>query len=88
MGGKKKQPLTDLPRKDHQKLHKEMNDHLRKQTDAAGNHMRPQRGNPGKLIRRTFSRSERLKALADFYRANKSLFPQAVRDFFKQHPNL
>ena len=53
-----------------------------------GNHMLPQRGNSGSRIRNNFARSERLNALADFYRQNANKNPEAALDFFKQHPTL
>lgn len=61
---------------------------MRKQENADGDHMRPQRGNSGETIRRNFSRKDRLKALADFYRQNAHKYPDSARDFFKHHPNL
>jgi hypothetical protein len=65
-----------------------LNDFLRKRKDEKGNHMRPQRGNSGRRIRRNFKPEERLNALADFYRQNADKYPEAARDFFKQHPDL
>ena len=88
MGGDPKQPLTDLPAGTHRGLHKDMNDFLRQRQDAFGNHMRPQRGNPGAKVRQNFSRQERLEALRDFYKQFGDKYPDAARDFFKQHPNL
>lgn len=48
LGGETKQPLTPMSKTRHQKLHKELNEFLRQQTDEDGRHMRPQRGNSGK----------------------------------------
>jgi RHS repeat-associated protein len=85
LGGDPKQPLTDLPESVHTELHSDMNDYLRQQTNEAGDHMRPQKGNPGSEIRSNFTREERLSALANFYKEN---YPQAAQDFFKQHPEF
>ena len=88
MGGDSKQSLTDLPAGTHKALHKDMNDFLRQREDEFGNHMQPQRGNPGAKIRQNFSPQERLEALRDFYKQFGDKYPGAARDFFKQHPNL
>ena len=88
MGGDPKQSLTDIPVPRHQRLHKDLNHFLRGKTDAAGNHMRPQPGNSGAKIRGNFTREERLDALAQFYKRNRSKYRDAARDFFKQHPHL
>jgi RHS repeat-associated protein len=88
MGGLKNQRLTRMRALRHQKLHKEMNAFLRQQTDGFGNHMRPQRGNSGQRIRLNFDRQQRLDALSRFYRTKRYKYPRAVRDFYKQHPNL
>jgi RHS repeat-associated protein len=88
MCGKDNQSLTGLPESIHKQLHKDMNDFLSQRQDTMGDHMRPQRGNSGARIRGNFTRQERLEALRDFYRQNASKYPQAARDFFKQHPNL
>ena len=50
MGGNPKQPLTDVLIPDHKGLHRDLNDFLAGKTDAAGNHMRPQRGNSGRTL--------------------------------------
>lgn len=91
MGGAAKQKLTDIAADLHRQLHKEMNDFLVTQTKKIGEklvHMRPQRGNSGAAIRDAFTRSERLSALADFYRTTGSKYTQVVSDFFSQHPGL
>ncbi|REJ90922.1 MAG: hypothetical protein DWQ35_15675 [Planctomycetota bacterium] len=88
MDGDPKQPTTTMPETDHKQLHKDLNDHLRTKTDGAGNHMRPQRGNPGSKIRDNFSRQELLEATAEFYKNNIDKYPDAACDFFKQHPHL
>lgn len=88
LGGNPKQPLTILSASTHRSLHKDMNDFLRKQVDALGNHMRPQRGNSGAVIRGNFSPQARLDALANFYKQFGSKYQSAAADFFKQHPHL
>jgi len=88
MGGDKKQPLTKMTVPRHKQLHKDLNDFLRQKTDSVGNHMRPQRGNSGKKIRRSFSPRERLNTIAEFYKEFRLKYPDAARDFFKQHPHL
>lgn len=88
LGGDRKQPTTTMFPYDHADLHREMNQFLRQKYDARGNHMCPQRGNPGRKIRRNFSRNERLAAEAEFYREFGWKYPDAARDFFAQHPQL
>ncbi len=88
MGGDPKQPLTDIPVPDHQALHKDLNDFLHGKTDAAGNHMRPQRGNSAADIQQNFTQQERLDAITEFYKKFRATYPDAARDFFKQHPHL
>jgi hypothetical protein len=48
----------------------------------------PKRGNPGVRIRDNFTREERLKALAEFYKGPGSNYTDAAADFFSQHPEL
>ena len=92
MGGARNQRTTPLPMGTHRgpgrSLHNELNQFLGGRTDAAGNNMRPQRGNPGARIRENFTRQERLNALADFYKQFGDRYPDAARDFFNQHPHL
>ncbi len=86
LGGDPKQPLTRVPERTHQKLHRDMNDFLRNRKDSFGNDMAPRRGNSGQRIRQNFSRQERIDALRDFYNQNTNRYPGAARDFFNQHP--
>lgn len=88
LGGNPKQPLTKLEIPDHKELHRDLNEFLAVKTDEFGNHMRPQRGNPGAKIRRNFTRAERLAAEAEFYKKYGDKYPSAACDFFKQHPSL
>ena len=88
LGGDPKQKTTTVTEPGHKQLHKDLNDHLRTKTDAAGNHMRPQRGNSGAKIRDNFTRQERLEATAEFYKNNLDKYPDSARDFFRQHPGL
>ncbi|MGB3410168.1 MAG: hypothetical protein WBA45_03135 [Microthrixaceae bacterium] len=88
MGGAPKQPLTKLTDVEHKALHKDLNDFLRQQTDDFGRHMRPQRGNSGQIIRRNFTRDERLDALARFYSGPGAKYADAAEEFFTQHPGL
>jgi hypothetical protein len=46
--------------------------------------MRPTCINPGREIRNDFDLSERLQALADFYRGPGARFVDAAADFFAQ----
>jgi len=87
LGGARGQKLTRMLKSDHYSLHADLNRHLVTIVDDFGNHMRPQRGNPGALIRDNFSRDEMLRALADFYRRHLSKYPEAALDFFAQHPD-
>jgi hypothetical protein len=51
--------------------------------------MMPKKGNSGLIIQRNFTRTDRLQALADFYKSpTGSIYKGAARDFFKQHPHL
>lgn len=88
MGGDKKQPTTTINNRDHQDLHSELNKFLENYKNANGKNMRPRKGNSGKLIRRNFTRTERLKAMSDFYKGPGAKYVDAVTDFFKQHPHL
>jgi len=84
LGGDPKQETTPLKTRDHWDLHKDMNDFLRNRTNYAGDHMRPQRGNPGLLIRNNFTLEQRVNALRDFYDGPGSRYTDAARDFFRQ----
>jgi hypothetical protein len=86
MGGPVNQKLTWMAEKAHKSLHKNLNKYLVKQTNAAGKHMRPQRGNPGSLIQQRFSPDQRLRAMSNFYRNNVFKYPGAAKDFFMQNP--
>jgi RHS repeat-associated protein len=86
MGGPVNQKLTRMGEKAHKSLHKNLNKYLVKQTNAAGKHMRPQRGNPGSLIQQRFSPDQRLRAMSNFYRNNVFKYPGAAKDFFMQNP--
>jgi len=92
LGGDKNQPKTRISRSKHrgpgESLHNDLNNFLRGIEDEAGNHMRPQRDNAGKKIRRNFSRDECLNALKEFYKTYGEKYPESARDFFKQHPVL
>lgn len=90
-GGKHNQNLTKLTDTDHKQLHRDMNDFLvgkTKNINGGTVHMRPQRGNSGKKIRLNFTRTERLRALADFYKGKGAQYKDAVFDFFIQHQGL
>ena len=88
MGGKTKQPLTKLKTPVHKRLHNAMNKYLRGVTNSEGQHMRPQSNNSGAQIQSNFTRPQRLKALANFYKTHRTTFPKAANDFFGQHPTL
>ncbi len=86
MEGNSKQELTPMEKGEHQQLHKDLNEHLKDIKDNKGNHMRPQRGNPGRVIQRNFTRQQRIQAMKDFYKGPGAKYTQAAKDFFKQHP--
>ena len=88
MGGKPNQPLTTMPTTQHQHLHKDLQSHLRSYVDKFGNTMSHSSANPGRAIRSNFTRQERLRALQDFYKANRRKYNDAANDFFSQHPGL
>lgn len=69
MGGAGRQTLMKMLDIRHKALHRELNDFL-EHFVSNGRSMRPTRGNSGALIRQTFSRSERLEALAAFYKGS------------------
>lgn len=85
MGGDVNQKLTPMSRSLHQELHKEMNEYMRGQTDAAGNHMRPQRGNPAYKIQQNFERPLRLDALKGFYDSHRLKYWNVRYDFYKNN---
>jgi RHS repeat-associated protein len=60
-----------LPGYEHASIHVDLNIHLRTYT-RSGKTMMPARGNPGKDVRRLFTRSERLSALRTFYKFYRS----------------
>ncbi len=88
LGGSPSQPTTNMFRYDHAELHQDLNNFLRQRLDSRGNHMCPQKGNPGRRIRRNFSRNERLAAVAEFYKQYGWKYPDAASGFFAQHPHL
>ena len=91
MGGDKKQKLTTLDEQTHRELHKDLNDFLVKKTRTIEEetfHMRPQRGNSRFDIWRNFTREERRKALAEFYKGPGAKYKEVAKDFFDQHKDL
>ena len=92
LGGDPKQHTTSISKDTHRgagvALHNDQNNFLRGKTDAAGNHMRPQRGNSAADIKQNFTRQQRLDALAEFYKEFSDKYPEAAHDFFIQHPHL
>jgi RHS repeat-associated protein len=87
-GGEKKQETTTMKESEHRNLHDDLNKFLVKFRNNAGKHMRPQRGNSGRIIRRNFTRKQLLKVISDFYKGPGSKYTNAAIDFFKQHPTL
>nr|WP_262885510.1 RHS repeat-associated core domain-containing protein [Tenacibaculum maritimum] len=83
MGGEANQKLTNIGEETHKQLHRDMNNFLKKQTDDFGNHMRPQRGNPGRLIQRNFNLDVKIKALNQFYKQNWFRYPQSTFDYYR-----
>jgi len=88
LGGAPGQPLVRLNELTHQNLHRDLNNFLRTREDAFGNHMRPQAGNSGVIIRQNFTRQQRLEALRDFYSGPGAIYTDAATGFFAQHPGL
>ena len=84
LGGAANQRLTKMTFEQHRALHKDLNAFLRNITDDVGNHMRPQRGNPGSLIQRNFSSGQRIDAMSNFYNGSGSKYSKAASDFFSQ----
>lgn len=85
MGGDPNQELTPLKQSLHRELHQDLNDYLKMQTDDFGNHMRPQRGNPGIRIQETFTRPIRIEAMNNFYDINRFSYPRSRYDFYKNN---
>jgi hypothetical protein len=88
MGGDPKQPTTPMPRSQHKDLHRDLNKFLDDKADEFGSSMRPKKGNSGNDIQRNFTRKQLLDAEAEFYKKYEHKYPDAARDFFKQHPHL
>ena len=88
MGGAKNQKLTSMKTSNHQQLHRDLNGHLSGYTNSAGLSMRPSSINSGPKIQGNFSRTERLGAMADFYKGKGRKYKSAANDFFTQHPGL
>jgi RHS repeat-associated protein len=90
LGGNPNQKLTKIKTPDHKQLHKDLNKQLDTKVDPnTGRTMMPKKGNKGADIQTAFSRTDRLQALADFYKSpTGSIYKGAARDFFKQHPHL
>ncbi|WP_243765977.1 RHS repeat-associated core domain-containing protein [Polaribacter cellanae] len=83
MGGDSNQKLTNIGEESHKQLHRDMNNFLKNQTDGFGNHMRPQRGNSGKIIQRNFDTQIRVNKLKTFYNQNWYKYPRSTFDFYK-----
>lgn len=86
IGGKRKQLCTEMSEASHIDLHRDLNNFPDKVKDAAGNTMRPKRGNSGADILANFGRWECLKQVAAFYKLYGAKYADAARDFFAQHP--
>ncbi|MFZ1288488.1 MAG: RHS repeat-associated core domain-containing protein [Melioribacteraceae bacterium] len=82
MGGDKNQQLTDISGSRHLKLHSEMNEYLRNQTNEFGQHMQPMSGNSGINIRQNFSSFQLRSALDGFYLRNLYKYPRTALDYF------
>ena len=85
LGGPAKQNVSRMWQRTHRRLHKRQNAHLKRYTDAEGNHMCPQKGNPGRVVRRHFSLEERLNAQGEFYKKHWWRYRDAARKFFGQY---
>jgi RHS repeat-associated protein len=83
MGGDSKQKLTGMNASRHQQLHRDLDHFLFQQQDAAGNHMRSQKNNPGRKIQDTFTPQQRQDAMKSFYDANKWRYPGARYDYYR-----
>ena len=83
LGGPEIQQLTDMSRSRHQRLHKELNEYLRNQTDGKGHHIRLQRGNSGLKIRENFSEGIRINTLKHFYDSHPLRYWDARYDFYR-----
>lgn len=83
MGGDPDQSLTQMSESRHRQLHKDLNDYLYEQKNAVGNHMRPQRGNPGWKIQENFTPQQRIDVMKSFYDTYKWTYPNVRYDFYK-----
>lgn len=86
MGGEAKQDLTLMKESEHIQLHQDLNDHLVKYKNEAGDHMRPQSNNSGTRIQQNFTLQQRKQAMRDFYKGPGAKYKNAAKDFFKLHP--
>ena len=85
LGGESNQKTTTMSASRHRELHKELNDHLKNQTNDMGNHMRPQKGNPGWKIQERFDHSLRINATKQFYDSHRIKYWDARYDFYKNN---
>jgi hypothetical protein len=84
LGGNPRQKVTDMTEETHIQLHRDLNNFLFQQRNELGQHMRPQRDNPGVDIRANFLEPQRIQALSNFYSRFQQTYPQAAADFFAQ----
>jgi len=68
-------------------VHGELHDAFMRFLRARYPQMCPRAGNDGERIRHTFSRSERLRVTAEFYRRNAAKYPEAYRVFRESFPS-
>ena len=89
LGGEKGQDLTSMSESRHRELHCESNEHLRNIKSEDGiHHMSPQKGNPGKEIRKNFTPETRFNAMKGFYDQHPIKYWDARFDFYRNNDIL
>ncbi len=88
LGGPVKQKLTKLGNQVHKRLHKDLNNFLKKIKAKTGIDMVPSAKNSGKKIRKNVSEKTRWKAQNDFYKGPGAKYKKAAQDFKDQFGKL
>ena len=83
LGGATDQELTTMSVSRHKQFHKDFNEYLYQQRNEKGEHMRPQRGNSGMIIRENFKFSVRFDTTRHFYDSHPLKYWDARWDFYK-----
>ena len=85
LGGDTKQPLTEMSKSRHFKLHKDMNSYLKGIANEEGKNMMPTRNNSGRNIQRNFSPEMRFNVTKTFYDKYPIKYWDARWNFYKNN---